>query len=291
MRRNDFLCNLLVPGFAKAGTSSLHRYLDLHPSVCMSSPKEPHFFSRESQWEKGAGFHNALFSSESPDVRFYGESSTTYSIWPPALHRIVDHLNDPKVVILLRDPVERLISHYKWLWALGQERRPIVQAVSESGHGFHPDRSERGNYFAYVEFSSYSKHLPRWSEAFDTGLKLISSDQLLAKPAQTIDDCFRFLGLASPSVIPTIEHNRTISIRRELALSNLVRPVVPVRLRRRLRTSKLVSRSLGFVEKGALSLGHERLPRVNEEDRRWLSEILAEDLEYYRTAVGEADEK
>jgi hypothetical protein len=87
-------CNLILAGVGKSGTSSLHAYLDAHPEICMSSAKEPHFFSIDSQWEKGAMFHNDLFLAAKPQATIFDESSTTYFISSSAMERIKQSLDN-----------------------------------------------------------------------------------------------------------------------------------------------------------------------------------------------------
>ena len=91
MNKSKYKCNLVVPGFAKSGTSSLHDYLNLHPDICMSSPKECHFFAINNKYENGCEFHNKIFSYSSDKALFYGESSTIHSLWEPALKRIKNY--------------------------------------------------------------------------------------------------------------------------------------------------------------------------------------------------------
>lgn len=77
-------CNLVVAGFAKCGTTSLHKYLDLHPRICMSSRKEPHYFSLKAAYAKGSGWYDSLFDHSTAESTLFGESSTSYSTWEPA---------------------------------------------------------------------------------------------------------------------------------------------------------------------------------------------------------------
>src|SRR5205809_6736903 len=114
-------CNLIIPGFGKSGTASLHSYLALHPDICMSEPKEPGFFAISEAWRRGPEWYDTFFDDDGKPRCWYGESSTIYSIWEPALKRIKESLHSPKFIVLLRDPVQRLISHYKWYWAYGWE--------------------------------------------------------------------------------------------------------------------------------------------------------------------------
>lgn len=141
------LPNLFIPRAGKSGTSSLHGYLNLHPMVCTFSVKEPLYFAIENRYKNGCELHNGIFSDCREKLLYYGESSTTYSLWKPALKRIKRDLESPKIILLMRKPVERLLSHYNWLWALGLEKRSLIETVQvEEKKGFHPDKSLRGNY-------------------------------------------------------------------------------------------------------------------------------------------------
>jgi hypothetical protein len=122
--------NLIVPGFAKSGTTSLHEYLALHPDICMSNPKETNFHIR-ANWQRGEDWYNSLFRDEGRARLWYGESSTAYSVWEPALERIKKCLHQPRFIVMLRHPVQRLISHYKWFWARNLESRLLLKALRE----------------------------------------------------------------------------------------------------------------------------------------------------------------
>ena len=104
---SEYLCNLVIPGAAKSGTSSLHDLLDQHPEVNMSKPKEPQHFSFEDLYMRGAVAHNSLFRNDKK-YRYHGESSQCYMIHHVAMKRIKDSLSCPKIIIILRHPVDRL---------------------------------------------------------------------------------------------------------------------------------------------------------------------------------------
>src|SRR3712207_3189656 len=76
------LPNLIVIGAMKCGTTSLHRYLDLHPEVAMSTAKELSFFSRPERYDGlGVDWYKGFFD---PTAAIRGESSPEYSHGPPA---------------------------------------------------------------------------------------------------------------------------------------------------------------------------------------------------------------
>ena len=111
-RRSDgYLCNLVLPGAAKSGTSSLHALLDRHPAITMSNPKEPHHFTHADRFGAGSRAHNALFEQTGSGIRVFGEASTTYLVSDAARRRIAEALVAPKIIVLLRHPVARAGSH------------------------------------------------------------------------------------------------------------------------------------------------------------------------------------
>jgi Sulfotransferase domain len=106
------LPNLIVIGAAKCGTTSLHEYLDEHPEIAMSREKELHFFVDRKNWGRGIEWYEAQFDASAP-VR--GESSPGYSAYPlyeGVAERMARTIPDVRLVYLVRDPVERVVSHY-----------------------------------------------------------------------------------------------------------------------------------------------------------------------------------
>ena len=118
------LPNFLVIGAAKSGTSSLYMYLKQHPEIYMSPIKEPHFFSfdDESKMTKGPGdpIHKAITNFDDYQAQFdgvtdekaIGEASTSYLYRPEAPGRIHAMLPDAKLIVILRNPVDRAFSAY-----------------------------------------------------------------------------------------------------------------------------------------------------------------------------------
>ena len=108
------LPNFIVVGSEKAGTTTLASILDMHSDVFMCKPKEPRFFSNHN-WNKGVDWYKDLFKG-SKGYKAIGEASTAYT-WAPESSktpkRIHETLGDIKYVYILRNPVERVISHYR----------------------------------------------------------------------------------------------------------------------------------------------------------------------------------
>lgn len=114
--------NLFIVGAAKSGTTSFHSYLNQHPSIEMSTVKETNFFSSEDVLNDDLYYndapliktieeYNSLFFIKK-NVKFYGESSVSYLFYPRVANRIKDYNDNSKVVIFLRNPIERSYSHF-----------------------------------------------------------------------------------------------------------------------------------------------------------------------------------
>ena len=106
------LPNLVVIGGLKCGTTSLHHYLNLHPQIAMSRPKELNFFVDELNWELGPDWYASHFSA---DAAVRGESSPHYTNRPRfegVAGRMHGLLGEARVAYVVRYPIDRLLSHY-----------------------------------------------------------------------------------------------------------------------------------------------------------------------------------
>jgi hypothetical protein len=186
------LPNLIVIGAMKCGTTSLHQYLDLHPEIQMSSPKELMFFVEEQNWRRGVDWYARHFDPAAP-VR--GESCPEYTNHPrtagvPARMRSV--LPHAKLIYAVRDPIERMVSHYLHLRATGDEPREMSVALRE--HGPYVDRSR---YWRQLEL--YLEHFPPHS------IMVVSAEELAAEREETLRRVFCFLGVQEDFTSPQFD--------------------------------------------------------------------------------------
>jgi len=146
------LPNLIVIGAMKCGTTSLHHYLGRHPDIAMSRDKELNFFVAERNWTKGVDWYASRFPE---GTRIRGESSPSYTAAakfpsvPARMHAIVP---DARLVYMVRDPVERLISNWVHDVAEGKEHRLLAEAAQDD---WYLDRS-----FYWSQISAYLEHYP-----------------------------------------------------------------------------------------------------------------------------------
>ena len=173
------LPTFILMGAMKCGTSSLYHYINAHPDVFMTSPKEPHYFVaeytegvtwRRGTWQNGEAWYRSLFA-EGTSSPARGEASTTYTKWPEypgVAERIAARLPDVKLLYLVRDPIERMRSHYQHEFIRHAERRPIDQAFAEDPQ--------------YLNASRYSTQIAQYLEYFDPSRLMVLTDRPAPRP-------------------------------------------------------------------------------------------------------------
>ena len=121
-RSRPRLPSFLVIGAMKAGTTSLYHYLHAHPQVFMPSIKELDFFVAGGNWGRGLHWYQKQFAGAGPGAVAVGEASTMYTKYPSVdgvPERIAAHLPEVRLVYVVRDPIDRIRSHYRHRVAVG----------------------------------------------------------------------------------------------------------------------------------------------------------------------------
>jgi hypothetical protein len=180
--------NLFVVGAARAATTSLYEYLSSQPDVFMSPLKEPNFFS-ERRMERAA--YERLFSG-GDGFPYVGEASTTYLTSEAAPEKIKRASPEAKIVVVLRDPVERAYSDFLYSTREGLDERSLSFAEAVRAELRFPG-AQPGN---YLEFSDYVPGLRRYEHHFgrDAMLVLFFED-LRDDPDPVLRELLAFLGL------------------------------------------------------------------------------------------------
>ena len=126
--------NLFLVGAMKAGTNTLHRLLDAHPDIYMSKrPKEPSWFVGSNSG-KDEAWYLGLFAAAG-GARYVGEASTDYTRAPRlsgAPQKIKAYSPDARILYIMRDPLDRALSHYWWDVQYSVEGRSFKDAASRS---------------------------------------------------------------------------------------------------------------------------------------------------------------
>lgn len=179
--------HFLVIGAQRSGTTYLHSLLEAHPDIVMARPTrpEPKVFLTEEVVDKGLEWYLRTYFSHATDESVYGEKSTSYIEAPDAPRRARRVLGDIDVVVLLRDPVERAVSNWRFSTDNGYEQRPLEQALTENLASSHPwDPSATSvSPFSYLERGRFTDYLGPWRETFPGRVHVHFLADLLADPA------------------------------------------------------------------------------------------------------------
>lgn len=207
--------DFMIIGTKRGGTTSLAEYLFEHPDVTplfpsLTAPKGVRYF--DEHHAKGDRWYRSHFATvltrgpaRSPR-RLAGESTANYLFHPLAAERAARAAPDAKIVVLVRDPVERAWSHWRERSRRGRETLSLREALAAEAERLGGERqrllsdpsyvSVAAENFAYRGQGCYADLLPAWFDHFPREqVMVIVSEELYADPAGTYRSVLGFLGL------------------------------------------------------------------------------------------------
>lgn len=198
MPQNTEMPNLFVIGAAKCGTTSLHRYLDLHRQISMSRIKEPDYFLSHLPTDFGprVSDRNRYLRLFSTGTLFRGESSTRYSMYPlfegvPAA--IAKDAPGARIIYMVRDPVARIASLTRQMISVRSDKRSNSGGPADVGRWM-GDFSDPAN--LYIASGRYMTQLDRYLQHFPReAILVLDSDRLSGEREETMSEVFNFLGV------------------------------------------------------------------------------------------------
>ncbi|MBE9187132.1 tetratricopeptide repeat protein [Microcoleus sp. LEGE 07076] len=189
--------NFIIIGSQRCGTTSLYTYLAQHPQILTPIKKEMDFFSWH--FHRGIDWYLAHFPLRPEGGEFVtGEASPSYFDCREAPDRLYSLFSEAKLIVLLRNPVDRAISHFYRLKGLNWEGRSLDRAISDEIERLNQNPEyiigeEPGNYLArgrYIEF------IKNWLAFFPKEqLLILQSEDLYAGAATTVNHVLAFLDL------------------------------------------------------------------------------------------------
>jgi hypothetical protein len=195
--------DFLIAGVQKGGTTALYDYLAEQGGVALSLRKETHFFDDEEQdWRRPdyEAYHSRFPPAEG---RPCGEATPIYTYWPNSLERAAAYNPAIKIVVMLRDPVERAWSHWRMEYARGAEREPFAWCV-RAGRRRLFEATPWGHHreFSYVERGFYGEQVERLYGVFPKAqVLLLRAEDLRADPGPVLAKVRGFIG-AEPAPPP-----------------------------------------------------------------------------------------
>lgn len=196
-----------IIGVQKAGTTALHHFLGQHPLVQMPEEKEVHYFDAEQRFaadRPGHAAYHAAFPPARPGM-LTGESTPIYIFWPGALERLAAYNPEMRLIVLVRDPVERAHSHWRMSFGRGREPLAFAAAIREGRARLGDGGDFALRNWSYVERGFYGVQARRLLALFPRHqILFVRTDDLRARHAETLARVFRFLGLPPAAVRPEL---------------------------------------------------------------------------------------
>lgn len=197
---NRKLPDFLIIGAQKSGTTSLFHYLSQHPKITVSRRKEVHFFSKH--YHNGLRYYRSFFPKNTSS-QLSGEASPYYLFHPLAPKRIKETIPKAKIIILLRNPVERAYSHYQMMKGLDsansfkeainlEKERVTLEEVKFNNQPSYTSESHQA--FSYLSRGLYHRQLKRWLEHYKLEeLIIIKSEEFYSNPKGTLKKIYSSL--------------------------------------------------------------------------------------------------
>ena len=267
MKPNVRIPDFVVIGAVKAATTWTADQLRAHPDIFIPGP-EPHFFSRE--YDRGVAWYNEWFAEARADQTI-GEKSADYLAHPLAAQRLAEHMPNARLVVQLRNPVERAFSDYCMLYRRGTiTDRPLTYFSS-------PDDVTR----RFLEGGLYAEHLRRFFYHFsEDQILIVLMEDIEARPLATLERIQAHIGVRH--FIPegscdSRSNDSTV-------------PVLPIAMRKSLKPFKgLVEPLRGnrvFEAVRGVFARRIEYPHLCEASRKLLHEFYADDLRDLQRLLG-----
>jgi len=205
------LPHFIIIGVQKGGTSTLFELLKQHPLIKTSVFKEVHYY--DFQYQRGKNWYRSFFPLLTKNKNIlYGEASPYYCFHPLVPERIYKDNPNIKLILLLRDPVDRAYSHFQMEKRKGREKlATFEEAVSKETErlqkGYEEITNEKKRYdhnhhvYSYLSRGRYDEQIKRWLQYFKREqLLVLKSEDFFASPHDSLKQIYKFLNI--PVIFP-----------------------------------------------------------------------------------------
>ncbi len=294
------LPNFFVVGAAKSGTTSLYEYMKMHPQIYMAPIKETHHFSTDIDNKKfrpnysrslnkdlssfletdmKEGIFHAFVKERSQYEQLFknvngekaiGEITNSYLYSTEAARNIFSEFPNAKVIMMLRNPIERAFSHYLMDLRIGYERDDFMTALKKD-----MARNPKGWGISnlYIEIGMYYEQVKRFIDIFpERQRRIYLFDDFKKDAGAVVKDMFAFLNVNpdveidysqkfNPSFIPK---NRIIgSLNSQKRMKDWLKGMLPKSIKSKFKKTLYTNKNL---------------PKIKEEERRFLADIFHDDV-------------
>jgi hypothetical protein len=225
--------DFFIVGAPKSGTTSLFHYLDEHPEIEMSSQKEPDYFSDKDIQNRGMYYgknridtiekYHDLFDDTNSKLK--GEGSVSYLFYNNVPAKIKEYNPNAKIIIMLRNPIERAFSHYLMDCRLGVVFNTFEDIVFKQSKHKHASLF----YQQYIKVSEYTAQIKRYLDCFSAeNILVIDYEDFKEDSLEVINKTFLFLGV-NKGVEPNVMKKYNIFTMPQNSLIRFIYSFVPLR--------------------------------------------------------------
>lgn len=265
--------DFMIVGAQKCGTTTLFDILDGHPAIEGCRGKEPHFFSTSRDWKKDLHKYHRLFNDKEKDVLHF-EASTTYTFYPLRNLRIwsdiYDYNPNMKFIYLVRNPIDRIISHYMHSYERGYTDLSIEEVLIKSRQ--------------YIDITRYYTQIRPYIEQFGRdNVKIIDFEDFIDQRKNVIEEISNFIGVDDSAFADYEQVRSNVSVGGSKRHHKFDSPPLPLRLVERFMPSiwnKIADNSeRTFSGKPVLSSElQEMIVNVLELEIKELGRLMKKDL-------------
>ena len=220
--KKRILPSFIIIGAQRCGTTSLYDYLSHHPQIIPSPVKELFYF--DDYYTRPIEWYKSFFPTKKEQEKLErdlvanvitGEASPSYFFHPYAAKRIKETLPQIKLILVLRDPIERAYSHYNHIKRLNREPLSFEEAIEKEQERIAPDieklakdefyKADQRRDYSYLTRGYYAKQLKEWFKHFPKEqLLIVQSEEFYRDTPRVYNEIVEYLGLNSYT-LPTFE--------------------------------------------------------------------------------------
>src|SRR6266571_2652294 len=196
-RRKIERLDFILAGAQKSGTTALHYFLSKHPDITMGDQQEMHFFDNDALFISDVDYEklHKHYSLLAPST-LAGDCTPSYIYYEPVAERIWKYNPKIKLLIILRNPVDRAFAHWNMQRFKGREPLDFLEAVKEENKRAQEAVPLQSRAYSYVDRGLYAAQIERVFQFFPRKqVKIIKFENFGDKNRKTLDEIFRFLGV------------------------------------------------------------------------------------------------
>lgn len=193
------LVNFLLVGAQKSGTTAIDSCLRQHPEICMAIRKEVHFFDDDARFAGPVvdyDYYHSFFKVGAGH-KAVGEATPVYMYWHDSPRRIWHYNSGMKIIVVLRNPIDRAYSHWNMQVNRGKELRSFRDAIDGEESACRTSLPFQSRDCSYLDRGHYVSQIRRLRMYFPLSqLLFIKFEEWVTLPAECLDKIFSFLGVS-----------------------------------------------------------------------------------------------